>query len=409
MIYADIHSAIFSREWGCGLIPSAALGGQTTAQFGRQVAPVNLSHRQAKAMGLETSGTYGQRSPTSYRSAALASYAESRLRLRTATTGATLYKLTWKDWATPFGRVFSLLRASAVRAKGTGNGGSQSTATTNGPATCLIPLVGWPTPRTITGGPESAERKQELGRMNSGGGDLQAVALVAGWPTTRAADAEKAVRSLAGARAEIARKGTPQDLHAAALISGWTAPSARDWKDTPGMATERPDGKGRQDQLPRQAYLAGWPTPKAAGFGGDTNMANTLARRERYREKYGNNGFGLTVAQAAATFTGWPTPGVDSFRSRTGDRIHEMGIQQLAQSTLKVPHGPARLTAFGEVLIGSIAQMGGGDQLNPEHSRWLMACPAVWGRLAPGWQDYALWQALIEIVWQEQKPTGSAP
>ncbi len=31
----------------------------------------------------------------------------------------------------------------------------------------------WPTPRTITGGPESAERKQELGRTESGGGDLQ--------------------------------------------------------------------------------------------------------------------------------------------------------------------------------------------------------------------------------------------
>jgi hypothetical protein len=38
-------------------------------------------------------------------------------------------------------------------------------------------LVGWPTPRTPTGGPESAERKKELGRMESGGGDLQAAAL----------------------------------------------------------------------------------------------------------------------------------------------------------------------------------------------------------------------------------------
>lgn len=39
----------------------------------------------------------------------------------------------------------------------------------------------WPTPRTITGGGESAARKQELGRMNSGGGDLQAAAMQ--WPT----------------------------------------------------------------------------------------------------------------------------------------------------------------------------------------------------------------------------------
>lgn len=40
--------------------------------------------------------------------------------------------------------------------------------------------AGWPTPRTITGGPESARRKQELGRTESGGGDLQATALQAG-------------------------------------------------------------------------------------------------------------------------------------------------------------------------------------------------------------------------------------
>ena len=45
----------------------------------------------------------------------------------------------------------------------------------------------WPTPRTITGGAESAERKQELGRTESGGGDLQAAADK--WPTPTSQDA----------------------------------------------------------------------------------------------------------------------------------------------------------------------------------------------------------------------------
>jgi DNA (cytosine-5)-methyltransferase 1 len=36
----------------------------------------------------------------------------------------------------------------------------------------------WPTARTITGGAESGKRKKELGRMASGGGDLQAAAVV---------------------------------------------------------------------------------------------------------------------------------------------------------------------------------------------------------------------------------------
>ena len=44
----------------------------------------------------------------------------------------------------------------------------------------------WPTPRTITGGAESGARKQELGRTDSGGGDLQAAAQ--NWPTPTVQD-----------------------------------------------------------------------------------------------------------------------------------------------------------------------------------------------------------------------------
>jgi len=39
----------------------------------------------------------------------------------------------------------------------------------------------WPTPRAMSGGAESAARKQELGRKKSGGGDLQSA--VSLWPT----------------------------------------------------------------------------------------------------------------------------------------------------------------------------------------------------------------------------------
>lgn len=37
--------------------------------------------------------------------------------------------------------------------------------------------------------------------------------------------------------------------------TGWVTPSARDWKDTPGMAVTAKDGRIRLDQLPRQAAL----------------------------------------------------------------------------------------------------------------------------------------------------------
>lgn len=44
----------------------------------------------------------------------------------------------------------------------------------------------WPTPRTITGGGETAERKKELGRTKAGGGDLQSA--VENWPTPATRD-----------------------------------------------------------------------------------------------------------------------------------------------------------------------------------------------------------------------------
>src|SRR5690606_9010181 len=65
-------------------------------------------------------------------------------------------------------------------------------------------------------------------------------------------------RSIFALRASVRRtsgKGSGGSL------SGWVTTTTRDWKDTPGMATERPDGRSRLDQLSRQAALAGWSTP----------------------------------------------------------------------------------------------------------------------------------------------------
>lgn len=424
MICEASPNAISLQEWGFGRTPSDAPDGLTSAQFGQALAPANLSHRQAKAMGLETSGIYGLRSSTSSRSAALKSFAESRLRQRTAMLGSTLYRLIWKDWVTPSGRSFSLLRASAVRAKGTEFGGSGWTTpsasdshrggtgiTDDMTGSSLVqqaPLAAWPTPKTKTGGPNSNREAR-----GAGGADLQEAAQWAGWPTATVSDARSSgARGYGGNEFmtltdaaktagwptpqanDAEKRGTPTQTEgsqsclptAVPALAGWTMPAARDWRDTPGMTAERSDEKSRTDQLPRQAYLAGWPTCRAE----DSESAG--ARHSR--------GIADTVVAVARTIhrAGWPTPGMDSFRSRSGDRKDEMGIQQLAQSTLRIPNGPARLTAFGEIRIGYSAQMGGGEQLNPEHSRWLMGCPAAWARSAPGWQDYALWQELTAIA-----------
>lgn len=82
----------------------------------------------------------------------------------------------------------------------------------------------WPTPRTITGGAESAERKQELGRTESGGGDLQAAS--ESWATPRAEDGERGQGSQFD--------GLSED------VTAWATPKSRDFKDGTSLgAVER--------------------------------------------------------------------------------------------------------------------------------------------------------------------------
>ena len=146
------------------------------APSGPDHAPANLSARQEKEVGLLTSGTYGRSGSISSASAALQSSLASRLRARTASAGSTLYKLTWKDRATPAGRLISALRASARPTSDNGSGGSESgwsTASARDWKDTGTDLA----PRPDTG----KERFDQLPRQ----------ANLAGWPTTTAQDASR--------------------------------------------------------------------------------------------------------------------------------------------------------------------------------------------------------------------------
>ena len=237
--WLDLPSATSSpgSESGPTLCDSQA--GQILDPPGPDHARANLSPRQAKALGLLTSGTYGRTGSISSASSALQSSLESRLRARTSILGSTLYKMTWKPWVTPSGRSRFRLRASVRRTSGTAP-------------------TGWPCP--VANDSRGSDYAYNQGRHDSITLKLGGAAKLAGWPTTREADGEKNVRTLEGTLREIERKGSPQDLCQGAILAGWAtasaSASARDWKDTPGMSITREEGRSRLDQLPRQAQLA---------------------------------------------------------------------------------------------------------------------------------------------------------
>lgn len=156
-----------------GPLPCDSLGGLTLAQFGQALAPANLSASQARDWGMLTSGIYGQHGSTSLASASLASSLVNKLKQRFGTDGSTLFKLTWKDSATPSGRPVSLLRASAHRISDSGCGSSAA----------------WPSPTLPSGGQVWPDGTSATGRRPDGSKatvNLENVARLASWPTPMA-------------------------------------------------------------------------------------------------------------------------------------------------------------------------------------------------------------------------------
>lgn len=111
-------NATSSQVSASGADPFGKPDGKMTDESGQALVPANLSAAQARKLGLLTSGTFGLHSSTSSRSADLRLSLVSKLKQRSATDGSTLYRLTWKESATPLQRPVSLLRASGLRTYG---------------------------------------------------------------------------------------------------------------------------------------------------------------------------------------------------------------------------------------------------------------------------------------------------
>jgi hypothetical protein len=208
-----------------------------TGPYGQVRVHANLSPRLAQVLGLMTSGTYGRTGTISSASAALQSSLASRLQARTASVGSTLFKLTWKERATPSGRLICALRASVRRTSdndfgslqkggispqasdGKGSGANQNTASLDKQVKAL---AGWTTPSATDG-----ERAGTITPNMTGSSLTQQVSL-AGWPTPRTSDTNGAGEHGTGGL----------DLRTTAQLSGWPQRQVQNQNTTPMYLNE---------------------------------------------------------------------------------------------------------------------------------------------------------------------------
>lgn len=202
----DMTSDTGSQELGGGLSHSDSLVFQMTSGSIQAPVPVSRSPSQGEVKRKTTQDTCGHAGSVLSADCTLSSLLASKCQKQLSMDGSMEYSQTWQKRATPAGLLYWEHTASSRRTSGRDSGGVAS--------------AGFPTP-------------------------------VSGDEKWRFSTVDSAKRRL--------ESGKQMCLEAMGhLLVGYGTPSARDYKDTPGMSQTgvNPDGsvRKRNDQLPRQIH-----------------------------------------------------------------------------------------------------------------------------------------------------------
>lgn len=264
----DSPNVTSSQGSGSGATPCDPQAGPTIDPSGLPRAHASLSARQASEQGLLTSGTHGLPFFGSLKHDALARSLASRFQARTALLGSTLFKLTWKERATPSGALIPALRASGLR-----TGDSDSTS--------------WPTPLA---GDAKNIRRQGYDNYSHSGTTLVDAVMFSAWRTPTARDH----KDMGPERNQGKADTVPRQAHTAA----WATPAAsaygenvqKELKRRAALKEKHGNSNGAGLTTAVQAGLAAWGTPTKSETVRSERFRGTSDIQLGEAEKFGRSG-----------------------------------------------------------------------------------------------------------------------
>lgn len=305
------------------------------------------------------------KSPARLSSERLQAALEKRLRatLPLNGLGSMIYSSVWKPHITPAGRAIYRLRASARRTSAKEPSSEQR---------------GWTTPQAHDTTGRSLGQK-DLHGTKHGCACLVREADLTGWGAPRVGGNGQGSQTMDEAGETKGR------IEQQAMLTGWPTASTRDHKGGYEGGRMR-NGQISTDTLDVTAQLSGWATPVGQQANG---TPEAFLDRKRKSMERGSQSMGVCLSDLnmqAQAWAGWPTPNTpNGGRSVSTEKMDATGRTAdgkkhtaLLEHAVKFANGPMRLTARGELLTGSSAEMGSGGQLNPRFSAWLMGYPPSW-------------------------------